>query len=247
MSASSHPPAVPESVSGIASGVTSGVASGVTSGIASDSILAAGSVTEVSPVVEGDQAAGSSSNSFEEVNVEAVDEILEDFVTGVTQPCNACQPSRAIGQCKWFNPTLGYGFLTICSGPDKGRDVFVHHSGIRPTNSHYKTLWKGEYVSFMLTAGPNGPQATHVTGVCGGSLMCDVIPARHESSQQQQQQQHQTISYAPQHPNHAHMNYSNLNSYSSYPNSNYSNNYPNYRVQHPFHSQHQRQHVYFQH
>lgn len=85
---------------------------------------------------------------------------------------------KTIGQCKWFNASLGYGFLTICNGPDAGKDIFVHHSGIRPANSHYRTLWKGEYVSFALVTGPNGPQATSVTGVCGGTLMCDVVPMR---------------------------------------------------------------------
>ena len=85
---------------------------------------------------------------------------------------------KSIGQCKWFNASLGYGFLTVCNGPDTGRDIFVHHSGVRPSNSLYRTLWKGEYVSFQTIAGPNGPQATNVTGVCGGTLMCDVIPAR---------------------------------------------------------------------
>ncbi|PNH00913.1 Cold shock-like protein CspB [Tetrabaena socialis] len=100
--------------------------------------------------------------------VGVVDEILD--VVGAA--------SKLIGQCKWFNASLGYGFLTICTGSDAGKDIFVHHSGIKPCNSHYRTLWKGEYVSFALVNGPNGPQATSVTGVCGGSLMCDVAPVR---------------------------------------------------------------------
>ena len=43
---------------------------------------------------------------------------------------------------------------------------------------HYRTLLKGEYVSFSIITGPNGPQAMDVTGVCGGTLMCDVMPVR---------------------------------------------------------------------
>ena len=97
------------------------------------------------------------------------------------------------GQVKWFNDRLGYGFCTICGGDDKGKDVFVHHTGIRPANSNYKTLRKGEYVNFNLTNGHNGPQAVDVTGICGGSLMCDVMPIRRSfnvHTQMQLQQMH---------------------------------------------------------
>lgn len=81
------------------------------------------------------------------------------------------------GQCKWFNDKLGYGFVTVQSGEDKGKDIFVHHSGIKPLNSIYKTLKKGEYINFNIVAGEHGPQAVHVTGIGGGTLMCDVTPA----------------------------------------------------------------------
>jgi cold shock protein len=82
-----------------------------------------------------------------------------------------------VGQCKWFNDKLGYGFITIQAGKDKGKDIFVHHSGIQPLNSNYKTLKKGEYVNFNIINGDNGLQAVDVTGIGGGSLMCDVLPA----------------------------------------------------------------------
>ena len=82
------------------------------------------------------------------------------------------------GQVKWFSDRLGFGFATVCLGPDKGKDIFVHHTGIRPSNSNYRTLRKGEYVNFNLTNGHNGPQAVDVTGIGGGSLMCDVVPNR---------------------------------------------------------------------
>lgn len=81
-----------------------------------------------------------------------------------------------IGQCKWFNDVYGYGFLTIQAGVDKGKDIFVHHTGICPLNSMYKTLKKGEYVNFSIINGENGLQAVNVTGIGGGSLMCDVVP-----------------------------------------------------------------------
>lgn len=87
------------------------------------------------------------------------------------------QPAQYIGQCKWFSDKLGYGFVTIQNGDCKGKDIFVHHSGIKPLNSNYKTLKKGEYIDLNLIEGINGLQAVDVTGILGGSLMCDVLPA----------------------------------------------------------------------
>lgn len=80
-----------------------------------------------------------------------------------------------VGQCKWFNDLLGYGFVTVCDGEDKGKDIFVHHSGIMPLNSNYRTLKKGEYLNFDIINGMNGLQAVHVTGIQGGPLMCDFV------------------------------------------------------------------------
>lgn len=77
------------------------------------------------------------------------------------------------GSVKWFRNTLGYGFITYLDGEDQGKDVFVHHSGIQPSKSQYKTLQQGEYVTFSVTSGKNGPQAVQVKGIGGGPLMCD--------------------------------------------------------------------------
>lgn len=82
-----------------------------------------------------------------------------------------------IGQCKWFSDKLGYGFITIQDGESKGKDIFVHHSGIKPRNSNYKTLKKGEYINFNIITGDNGLQAVDITGIGGGTLMCDVLPS----------------------------------------------------------------------
>lgn len=85
------------------------------------------------------------------------------------------------GQVKWWSNARGYGFITLCSpSPDRGKDIFVHHTGIKPLNSNYKSLRKGEYVNFNLIDGPNGPQAVDVTGIGGGCLMCDIAPIRRE-------------------------------------------------------------------
>lgn len=87
--------------------------------------------------------------------------------------------SKVLGQCKWFNDRLGYGFITIHEGIDKGKDVFVHHSCVKPQNNHYKSLTKGEYVHFLLSSGPSGSQAVDVTGINGGTLLCDhALPRR---------------------------------------------------------------------
>ena len=88
----------------------------------------------------------------------------------VDQPCG-----QYIGHCKWFYNKLGYGFIVICSGDRKGQDIFVHHSGLNPLNSNFKTLFKGEYVQFNIVDGKNGLQAVDVTGINGGPLMCDNV------------------------------------------------------------------------
>lgn len=82
------------------------------------------------------------------------------------------------GQCKWFNNSYGYGFLTVVDGPDKGTDIFVHWEGIKPLNSLYKTLKKGEYVIFDVVESDKGKQAVNVRGICGGPLLCDHIQVK---------------------------------------------------------------------
>jgi cold shock CspA family protein len=102
------------------------------------------------------------------------------------------QTSNFVGQVKWFNNRLGYGFITIISaGEHNGEDIFVHQQHITPKTSDYRSLQQGEYVSFQLgTADSNSEgeaakhtnQAVKVTGVYGGSLMCDQIPRRAPST-----------------------------------------------------------------
>jgi cold shock CspA family protein len=101
----------------------------------------------------------------------------EDNNTIITEVCDN-KVGDKIGICKWFNNVYGYGFLTVWSGEEKGTDVFVHHSGIKPSNSQYKTLKKGEYLSFDIVQGPQGSQAVNVRGVNGGPLLCDHVQVR---------------------------------------------------------------------
>lgn len=60
------------------------------------------------------------------------------------------------GIVKWFNEEKGFGFIT---GED-GKDIFVHFSEIKKDG--FKVLKEGEEVSFEITQGQKGPQATNV-------------------------------------------------------------------------------------
>ena len=60
------------------------------------------------------------------------------------------------GTVKWFNAEKGYGFIT---GED-GKDVFVHFSAIQ--DEGFKTLDEGQSVTYDLTEGQRGMQASNV-------------------------------------------------------------------------------------
>jgi CspA family cold shock protein len=63
----------------------------------------------------------------------------------------------ATGTVKWFSSEKGYGFIT----PDDGSaDVFVHFSAI--VGDGYRNLDEGQKVSYEVTQGQKGPQATNV-------------------------------------------------------------------------------------
>jgi cold shock CspA family protein len=83
---------------------------------------------------------------------------------------------RVTGQVKWFNNKTGYGFITSREGEHEGKDVFTHYSSIRVTDSQYKYLVQGEYVEFEViksTTGEHEYQSADVSGIKGGSLMCE--------------------------------------------------------------------------
>ena len=60
------------------------------------------------------------------------------------------------GKVKWFNATKGFGFIT---GED-GQDIFVHYSQI--VKEGYKSLEEGQEVTYEITQGAKGPQASNV-------------------------------------------------------------------------------------
>ncbi|UYZ83232.1 cold-shock protein [Entomomonas sp. E2T0] len=61
------------------------------------------------------------------------------------------------GIVKWFNEEKGFGFITPTDG---SKDCFAHYSEI--ASSGFKTLMEGQQVSFSVTQGSKGPQATNI-------------------------------------------------------------------------------------
>lgn len=76
--------------------------------------------------------------------------------------------SRFTGQVKFFSK--GYGFITDLNTKE---DLFVHHTGIQTLDTTFRALVPGEYVEYeKITGKDNKPMAVRVTGIQGGSLMC---------------------------------------------------------------------------
>ncbi|HEU5001989.1 MAG TPA: cold-shock protein [Actinomycetota bacterium] len=65
-----------------------------------------------------------------------------------------------VGTVKWFNATKGFGFITPDGG---GEDVFVHQSQIQVPG--YREVTEGQRVSFEITQGQKGLQASAVTPI----------------------------------------------------------------------------------
>ena len=80
---------------------------------------------------------------------------------------------KETGCVKWFNNKSGYGFISSCD--NDGCDVFVHHSSLVVKDEQYRYLVAGEYVEYSKVPASNDHewQATSVTGVKGGKLMCE--------------------------------------------------------------------------
>ena len=101
---------------------------------------------------------------------------------------------KMAGCVKWFNMKTGFGFLTVVRGGGSGElkvgsEVFVHHSNVKVQEEQYRFLVQGEYVEFDVSNVANGQhscQATNVTGMFGGKLMCETRNDARQSSSSQQ-------------------------------------------------------------
>jgi len=119
---------------------------------------------------------------FNETNIKAIHDIsyivleMSSEQDTTVVPLSALLPDRLLGQVKWFNNKAGYGFITVNDGDFSGKDIFIHYSAIRVTNSQYKYLVQGEYVEFSLVKSSTDGhefQAVDISGVKGGALMCE--------------------------------------------------------------------------
>lgn len=69
-----------------------------------------------------------------------------------------------VGTVKWFNASKGFGFITPDDG---GEDLFVHQTQIQAQG--YRELTEGQRVSFEITKGQKGLQASMVTPMGPGA------------------------------------------------------------------------------
>ena len=60
------------------------------------------------------------------------------------------------GTVRWFNESMGFGFITS----EDGSDVFVHYSSIQ--SNGFRSLDEGDSVSFDIEDGAKGPKALNV-------------------------------------------------------------------------------------
>lgn len=79
------------------------------------------------------------------------------FMAGTPAQLTKIGNAMATGTVKWFNDSKGFGFIT----PDEGgEDLFAHFSAIQ--SNGFKSLKENQRVSFEVTTGPKGKQASNI-------------------------------------------------------------------------------------
>lgn len=103
------------------------------------------------------------------------------------------------GIVHWFDKRKGFGFINVISGDSDeyiGKDIFVHHTNISVQKSKFKSLIKGEYVSFYIeeTTNEKHPiKAIDVMGAFRGLLLIDTQYV----NQQRRRNQNNSINLSP--------------------------------------------------
>ena len=100
---------------------------------------------------------------------------------------------RILGQVKWFNTKSGFGFITVCKKEPilSDMDIFVHYSSLNVINNQYRYLVQGEYVEFNVVKPDNDKyefHAVNVSGVQGGTIMCEIRRLTMDSKQHHAQE-----------------------------------------------------------
>lgn len=96
----------------------------------------------------------------------------------IFSPQSLFKMEQLTGSVEFFKDDKGFGFIR----PDDGsKDVFVHHSVIMMDG--FKTLKRGDHVSFDIVEDAKGPRAANVKRIAGKA------PANNDQQEQQQQQQ----------------------------------------------------------
>ena len=46
----------------------------------------------------------------------------------------------SLGQVKWFDNKLGYGFISVLTNDHKGTDIFVHQTNVSPLETEFRKV-----------------------------------------------------------------------------------------------------------
>ena len=71
------------------------------------------------------------------------------------------QVETVLGTVKWFSDEKGFGFISL--DDESASDVFVHYKAINGNGR--RSLFEGQRVSFSVSQGQKGPQASDVNVV----------------------------------------------------------------------------------